>query len=98
MNRIYVPRVNGGADSYVRRKGQSAHRTRTVLDRANVVCILVVPIVQQKYLHIKVKNYNAIYASSMISKLFRLKKKVGLFYTEMMFVGIFSGHNRRLIS
>jgi len=52
--RNFVTRVNGGEDFRVQQKGQSAPWTRTVLDRANVAYILVVPTVRQEYLYIKV--------------------------------------------
>jgi len=60
--RNFVTRVNGGEDFRVQQKGQSAPWTRTVLDRANVAYILVVPTVRQEYLYIKilVQKLNAV--------------------------------------
>ena len=46
--------VIGGEDSYVQQKGPGALTTRTVLGRASVVYILVVPIAQHQYLQAKV--------------------------------------------
>lgn len=108
--RNFVTRVNGGEDFHVKQTGKSAPRTRTVLDRANVAYILVVPTVRQEYLYIKVTTAKFSlkffdFIDIQTTKEGRVWKPwlfIGesgqslLISTEMMFVEFFSGHNRRL--